>query len=74
MAVGSARRVPRAANPGFPDIAVTRVSETMMRAVVVFVGRSEAQRPVTTGPAPGSGRRRLARHVAGGGNPVVTGR
>ena len=40
MAVGSARRVPRAANPGFPDIAVTRANETMIRAVAVFVGRA----------------------------------
>ena len=44
MAVESARRVPRAANPGFPDIAVTRANETMIRAVVVFV-RREAQCP-----------------------------
>ena len=66
MAVGSARSVPRAANPPRPDIAVIRAAETMMRAVVVFVGggRNEAQRPVTTGPTPGNSRRRLARHVA----------
>ena len=74
MAVESARSVPRAANPGFPDIAVTRASETTIRAVVVFGGRSEAQRPVTTAAAHGSGRNRLPRHVARWGNPVVTGR
>lgn len=30
----------RAANPGRPDMEVTRVNETMMRAVVVFFGRA----------------------------------
>ncbi|MCY4451615.1 MAG: hypothetical protein OXC01_06655 [Immundisolibacterales bacterium] len=40
MAVGSGRSLVRAANPGFPDIAVTRANETMIRAVVVFVGRA----------------------------------
>ena len=44
MAVESGRSVPRAANPGRPDIAVTRADETMMHAV--------AQRPVTTGRRP----------------------
>ena len=53
-----------------------RANETMVRAVVAFVGRgrSEAQRPVTTAAAAGSGRRRLPRHLARCGNPVVTGR
>lgn len=32
--------VPRAANPGRPDMEVSRASKTMMRAVVVFVGRA----------------------------------
>ena len=40
MAVEASQRVLRAANPGFPDIAVTRANETMIRAVVVFVGRA----------------------------------
>ncbi|MDE0474350.1 MAG: hypothetical protein OXI50_07305 [Gammaproteobacteria bacterium] len=35
----AAAGVPRAADPGRPDIAVTRTGETMMRAVVVCVGR-----------------------------------
>ena len=33
-------RTQRAANPGRPDMEVTRVNETMIRAVVVFVGRA----------------------------------
>ena len=40
MAVESGRSVLRAANPGRPGMEVTRVSETMMRAVVVFFGRA----------------------------------
>ena len=40
MAVGSGWSVLRAANPGWPGMAVTRVDETMMRAGVVFVGRA----------------------------------
>ena len=47
LAVESGRSVLRAANPGPPEtIAVIRAKETMMRAVVVFVGRAvcEAQR------------------------------
>ena len=40
LAVENGRSVLRAANPGRPDIAVTRANETMMRAVVVFVGRA----------------------------------
>ena len=40
IAVESGRSGPRAANAGFPDIAVTRANETMMRAVVVFAGRA----------------------------------
>ena len=39
MAVESGRSVPRAANPGFPDIAETRANETMIRGTAVFVGR-----------------------------------
>ena len=31
-------RMPRAANPGRPDMEVTRANEAMIRAVVVFVG------------------------------------
>ena len=73
LAVKSGRRILRAADPGFPDTAVTRASETMMRTVAVFVGREvRGAAPVTTGPAAGSGRRRLPRHVAGWGDPVVT--
>ena len=40
MAVESGRSVPRAANPGRPDMEVTRATEPMMRAVVAFVGRA----------------------------------
>ncbi|MCY4431508.1 MAG: hypothetical protein OXC11_14105 [Rhodospirillales bacterium] len=40
MAVESGRRVLRAANPGRPDMEVTRATETMIRVVVVFVGRA----------------------------------
>ena len=40
LAVESGRRILRAANPGFPDIAETRANETISRAVVVFVGRA----------------------------------
>ena len=40
MAVESGRSVPRAANPGRPDMEVTRADETMMRAVGAFVGRA----------------------------------
>ena len=40
MAVESDRSVLRAANPGRPDMEVTRANETMMRAVVVFVARA----------------------------------
>ena len=40
MAVESGRSVLRAANPGQPDMEVTRANETMIRAVVVFVGRA----------------------------------
>ena len=65
MAVESARSVLRAANPGRPDMEVTRANETMIRAVVVFVGRAvRGARPVTTAAAAGSGRSCLPRHVA----------
>ena len=40
MAVESGRSVPRAANPGRPDMEGIRANETMMRAVVAFVGRA----------------------------------
>ena len=40
MAVESGRSVPRAANRGRPDIEVPRANETMIRAVVAFVGRA----------------------------------
>ena len=40
MAVENGRSVPRAANPGRPDMEVTRANETTIRAVVVFVGRA----------------------------------
>ena len=33
-------RTQRAANPGRPDMEVARANETMIRAVVVFVGRA----------------------------------
>ena len=39
LAVESDRSVPRAANPGWPNVAVIRADEPMMRAVAVFVGR-----------------------------------
>ena len=76
MAVESARSVLRAANPGFPDIAVTSADETMMYAMAVFVGRAvrSATPRHTTAVAARSGRSRLPRPVAGWGNPVVTGR
>ena len=40
MAVESGRSLVRAADPGRADIEVTRANETMIRAVVVFVGRA----------------------------------
>ena len=40
VAVRCGRTVPRAANPGRPDMEVTRADETMIRAVAVFVGRA----------------------------------
>ena len=40
MAVESYRSLPRAVNPGPPDMEVTRARETMIRGVVVFVGRA----------------------------------
>ena len=40
MAVENGRSVLRAANPGRPGIEGTRTSETIVRAVVVFVGRA----------------------------------
>jgi len=40
MAVGSTRSVPRAANPGRPDMELTRADETTIRAVMVLVGRA----------------------------------
>ena len=40
MAVKSDRNVLRAANSGRPDMEVNRANETMLRAVVVFVGRA----------------------------------
>ena len=40
MAVQAGQRVLRAANPGVPDIALTRANETMLRAVVAFVGQA----------------------------------
>ena len=53
IAVENDRSGLRAANLGFPDIAVTRANETMIRAVVVFVGRAVCDaRPVTTGRRP----------------------
>ena len=53
MAVESGRSVPRVANPGRPDMEATRADETMMRAGGCSSGgRSEAQRPVTTGRRP----------------------
>ncbi|MCY4431370.1 MAG: hypothetical protein OXC11_13395 [Rhodospirillales bacterium] len=43
MAVESGRSVLRAANPGRPDMEVTRANDTMMRAVVVFVGAGRSE-------------------------------
>ena len=40
LAVESGRSVLLAANPGRPDMEVTRANETMIRAVVVFAGRA----------------------------------
>ena len=58
MAVESGRSVLRAASASQLYMEVTRANETMIRAVVVFVGRArfEAQRTVTTARAAGSGR------------------
>ena len=39
-AVESGRRVLRAANPGRPDMEVTRADKTMIRGVVVFIRRA----------------------------------
>ena len=39
MAVVNGRSVLWAANSGRPDMVVTRADETMIRGVVVFVGR-----------------------------------
>ena len=76
MAVESSRRVLRAANPGRPDIAVTRASETMVRAVVVFVGRAvRGATPRHCRPAPLRNVALAVRRPGGPrGNPVVTGR
>ena len=53
MAVASGRNVVRAAHPGRPGIEATRANETMIRVVVVFVGRACLRRePVTTGRRP----------------------
>ena len=40
MVVESGRSVLRAADLGFPDIAMTRAKETMIRGVVVFLWRA----------------------------------
>ena len=40
MTVENDRSVPRAANPGRPNVQVIRSNETMVRAVVVFFGRA----------------------------------
>ena len=40
MGVESGRSVPRAANPGRPDMEVGRANETTIRAVAMFVGRA----------------------------------
>ena len=40
MAVESGRSVLRAAKPGRPGTEATRANETMIRSVVVFVGRA----------------------------------
>ena len=40
MTVESGRSVLRAAKPGQPDMEVTRANETMIRGVVVFLGRA----------------------------------
>jgi len=39
--VESGRSVPRAADLGRPDMEVIRANETMIRAVVGFVGRAD---------------------------------
>ena len=39
LVVEDGKRVLRAANPGWADIAVTYENETMIRGVVVFAGR-----------------------------------
>ena len=41
LAVEAGRRVLRAANLGFSGVEVIRAIETMMRAVVVYVGRAD---------------------------------
>ena len=40
IAVESGRSVPRAAKPGRPDMEESRANETMIRAMVVFIGRA----------------------------------
>jgi len=40
MAVENGRSVLRTANPGRPDMEMTRADETKIRAVAVFVGRA----------------------------------
>ena len=40
MAVETGRSVLRAANPGKPDMELTRANGTILRAVEVFVGRA----------------------------------
>ena len=74
MAAESGRSGLPAANPGRPDLKVTRANETMIRGVVVLVGRREAQRPVTTGRWPEAAEVVFRGMSPGGGEPVVTGR
>ena len=74
--VESGRSVLRAANPVFPDIAVIRANETMIRAVAVFVGQAvRGATPRHCRPAPLRNVALAVRRPGGTrGNPVVTGR
>ncbi len=51
---------PASGEPGRPDMEVTRANETMIRAVVVFVGGDEAQGPSL------SGGRKIRLWISGG--------
>ena len=75
MFVDRGRSVHRAANPGWPDMEMARANESMLRVVVVFVGRAvRGACPSLPAGRPGSGRRRLPRHVTRWGESGSDGR